>query len=79
MIDGYQKILFPRVQEYAYAAIADSENGDDKYWLMSWDILYTSTAALPMRYTNMGYSSMRYTFTALHFYEENTQTTNKFF
>ncbi len=39
----------------------------------------TSTAPLPVRYTTMGYTSVRYTSTALYLYEENTQAPNKFF
>ncbi len=42
-------------------------------------ILYTSTAPLPMRHSTMGYTSMRYTTTALYFYEENIQAPNNFF
>ncbi len=45
-------------------------------------MLYTSTAPLPMRYTRyttMGYTSVRYTSTALYFYKENAQAPNKFF
>ncbi len=41
--------------------------------------LHTSTAPLPMRYTTMGYTSTRYTSTALYFYEQFTQAPNKFF
>ncbi len=42
-------------------------------------MLHTSTAPLPMRYTTMGYTSMRNTFTALYFYKQFTQAPNKFF
>ncbi len=41
--------------------------------------LHTSTAPLPMRYTTMGYTSMRYTSTALYFYKQFTQAPNKIF
>ncbi len=41
--------------------------------------LHTSTAPLPMRYTIMGYTSTRYTSTALYFYKQFTQAPNKFF
>ncbi len=47
--------------------------------MCQWGILYTSTAPLPMRHTTMGYTSMRYTSTALYFYEENIQAPNNFF
>jgi hypothetical protein len=36
-------------------------------------MLHTSTAPLPMRYTTMGYTSTRYTSTALYFYKQFTQ------
>ncbi len=48
-------------------------------YIYSRGILYTSTAPLPMRHTTMGYTSMRYTSTALYFYEENIQAPNNFF
>ncbi len=38
-----------------------------------------STAPLPMRYTSMGYTPMRYTSTALYFYTEHTQVRSQFF
>jgi hypothetical protein len=44
-----------------------------------WGNLHTSTAPLPMRYTTMGYTSTRYTSTALYFYKQFTQAPNKFF
>ncbi len=50
-----------------------------EYKHRKWDMLYTSTAPLTMRYTTMEYTSMRYTSTALYFYEENTRAPNKFF
>ncbi len=37
-------------------------------------MLHTPTAPLPiMRFTTMGYTSMRYTFTALYFYKQFTE------
>ncbi len=38
-----------------------------------------STAPLPMWYTSMGYTPMRYTSTALYFYTERTQVPSQFF
>ncbi len=42
-------------------------------------MLHTSTASLPMRYFTTGYTSMRYTSTALYFYKQFTQAPNKLF
>jgi hypothetical protein len=42
-------------------------------------MLHTSTASLPIRFTTMGYTSMRYTSTALYFYKQFTQAHNKIF
>jgi hypothetical protein len=47
--------------------------------LITEGMLCTSTAPLPMRYTTMGYTSIIYTSTALYFYKQSTQATNKIF
>jgi hypothetical protein len=44
-----------------------------------WGYPDTSTAPLPMWYTSMGYTPMRYTSTALYFYTEHTQFPGQFF
>jgi hypothetical protein len=46
-------------------------NSTEQYWY--------STVTLSMRCSSMGYTSMRYTSTALYFYEEFTQAPDKNF
>ncbi len=45
----------------------------------SWGNPDISTAPLPMWYTSMGYTPMRYISTALYFYTERTQVPSQFF
>ncbi len=45
----------------------------------NWGNPDTSMAPLPMWYTSMGYTPMRYTSTALYFYTEHTQVPSQFF